>query len=59
MGPSLKRPDPPTWQVLRGKGLATHGLQQLETLLDPLPSLEHAGVPFRVWVEFRAQLLTK
>ena len=45
------------WQVLRGKGLATHGLQQLEVLLDPLPSLEHAGVPFRVWVEFRAQLL--
>ena len=59
MGPSLKRPDPPTWQVLRGKGLATHGLQQLETLLDPLPSLEHAGVPFRVWVEFRAQLLAQ
>ena len=43
--------------MLRGKGLATHGLQQLDALLDPLPSLEHAGVPFRVWVEFRAQLL--
>ena len=32
-------------------------MQQLETLLDPLPSLEHAGVPFRVWVDFRVQLL--
>ena len=56
IGPSLSGPIG-SWQVLRGKGLATHGLQQLETLLDPLPSLEHASVPFRVWVDFRAQLL--